>query len=348
MKLEANKIIFGAACGLALTLLVSSGGTAAQEGFHNPAMETSEEFKQTFKRASDLARRDPDAAITEFKKAAALRGDKCPECHQSIAQIYFRFGEYKNAAAAFRQAVELKPSNEAELCNALGVSLFLLKDKKMYAEAVVALNRAIDVSKGKLAKAYYNLGCALIKAGREEEGVAALKTYLEREPSAADANDARRMIANPKLVGEAFARGFKVKSTVGDDLSLDKFKGKVVLLDFWAVWCGPCRVEMPEVRKIWKKYSGDQFVIIGVNLDSNRAVFDAYVKQEGLTWPQYYDGLHWGNKLARLYGVTGIPHTVLIDGEGIIRGVGLRGGGLSSKIGELLKKSQKPVPAGAK
>ncbi len=345
MKRQANTRILAVAC-VVMALAGSSSGTGAQEGFHNPAMETSEEFKQTFKRASELARRDPDAAINEFKKAAKLRGDKCPECHQSIAQIYFRFGEYKNAAAAFRQAVELKPSNEADLYNALGVSLFLLKDKKMYDEAVVALNRAIDLSKGKLAKVYFNLGCALIKAGREEEGVAALKTYLEREPLAADAEDARRMVANPKLVGEAFARGFKVKSTEGEDLSLDKFKGKVVLLDFWAVWCGPCRVEMPEVRKLWKKYSGDQFVIIGVNLDSNRAAFEAYVKQEGLTWPQYYDGLHWGNKLARLYGVTAIPHTVLIDREGIIRGVGLRGGGLSSKIGELLKGAREKV-AGA-
>jgi tetratricopeptide (TPR) repeat protein len=335
------------ASALMLAVALSSRPTTAQEGFHNPAMETSEEFKQSFKRASELARRDPDAAIDEFKKAAGLRGGKCPECHQSIAQIYFRFGEYQNAAAAYQQAIELKPANAAALYNALGVSLYLLKDKKMYDEAVVALNQAIDLSKGKLTKAYFNLGCALVKAGREEEGVAALRTYLERAPSADDAEDVRRMIANPRLVGESFARGFKVKSATGDELSLETFKGKVVLLDFWAVWCGPCRVDMPEVRKIWKKYSGDQFVIIGVNLDSNRTTFEGYVKQEGLTWPHYYDGLRWDNKIARLYGVTSIPHTVLIDQEGIIRGVGLRGGGLSSKIGQLLKKSSKSDPAGS-
>ncbi|HSO75093.1 MAG TPA: redoxin domain-containing protein [Blastocatellia bacterium] len=344
MRLKSNTIIPVVTSALMLALAVSSH-PAQQEGFHNPAMETSEEFKRSFKRASDLARRDPEAAIDEFKKAAGLRGGKCPECHQSIAQIYFQFGEYNNAAAAFRQAVELKPSNAADLYNALGVSLYLLKDKKMYDEAIIALNHAIDLSKGRLAKAYFNLGCALIKAGREEEGVTALKTYLERAPSSADAEDARRMIANPKLVGESFARGFKVKSTAGDDLSLEKFKGKVVLLDFWAVWCGPCRADMPQVRKIWKKYSQDQFVIIGVNLDSNRTTFESYVEQEGLTWPHYYDGLRWDNKIARLYGVTAIPHTVLIDQEGIIRGVGLKPGGLSSKIGELLKKSQSDAAA---
>ena len=122
MKPRGNRGIFAFACILGLALAASSGGTTAQEGFHNPAMETSEEFKQSFKRAAELARRDPDAAIDEFKKAATLRGNRCPECHQSIAQIYFRLGEYKNAAAAFREAVELKPSNQADLYNALGVS----------------------------------------------------------------------------------------------------------------------------------------------------------------------------------------------------------------------------------
>jgi Tfp pilus assembly protein PilF/peroxiredoxin len=345
MSFKSNTIIPVITSALMLALAVSSH-PAEQEGFHNPGMETSEEFKQSFKRASDLARRDPEAAIDEFKKAAKLRGGRCPECHQSVAQIYFRFGEYRLAASAYRQAVELKPSNEADLYNALGVSLYLLKEKKMYDEAVVALTQAIDLSKGKLTKAYFNLGCALIKAGREEEGVAALRTYLERAPAAADAEDARRIVANPKLAGESFARGFRVKSTAGDDLSLEKFKGKVVLLDFWAVWCGPCRVDMPKVKKIWKKYSGDRFVIIGVNLDSNRKTFEDYVEQEGLTWPHYFDGLSWNNKIARLYWVTAIPHTVLIDQEGIIRGVGLRASGLSSKIGELLNKSSKDNPAG--
>lgn len=339
MKLASNAGTF-ALCGVILASVVLTRGVTAQEGFHNPAIETSEEFKQTFRRASELAGRDPDAAIDQFKKAAKLRGDKCPECFQAIGQIYFRFGEYKNAAAALRQAVELKPSNEADLYNVIGVSLFLLRDKKLYEEAIAAFNRAIELSKGKLAKPYYNLGCALIKAGREKEGLAALKTFVEREPSSAEAEDARKMIANPKLAGEPFARAFKVRSTAGEELSLEKFKGMVVLLDFWAAWCGPCRIEMPEVKKIWKKYSSDQFVIVGVNLDSNRAAFDAYMKQESLPWPQYYDGLGWRNTIARLYGVTAIPHTILIDRDGIIRGVGLRGGGLSSKIGELLKTSR--------
>ncbi|HKP85804.1 MAG TPA: TlpA disulfide reductase family protein, partial [Blastocatellia bacterium] len=183
------------------------------------------------------------------------------------------------------------------------------------------------------------LGYTLIKAGKTEEGVAALKSYLEADPDANDAAQVRAIIANPKMTGERFALPFKVTSTEGTELSLDKFKGKVVLLDFWASWCGPCREDTPEVRRIWKKYSGDQFVILGISLDMNRNAFESYIRQEEMTWPQYYDGRGWDNQVSRLYNVHGIPHTILIDQEGVVRAVGLRGGNLSNKIGELLKKT---------
>jgi thiol-disulfide isomerase/thioredoxin len=198
-----------------------------------------------------------------------------------------------------------------------------------------------------VAKAHYNLGYALIKAGREEEGVAALSRYLEVNPSANDASAVRAVMANPKLAKEKFAVGFKVTSHTGDELSLEKLKGKVVLLDFWAVWCGPCRRDMPEVKKIWKKYNGDSFILIGINLDKSEQVFEDYIKQEEIAWPQYFDGLGWDNKVSRLYNVHAIPHTVLIDHEGIIRAVGLRGGALSNKIGDMLKIAQKKGTEGA-
>jgi thiol-disulfide isomerase/thioredoxin len=191
-------------------------------------------------------------------------------------------------------------------------------------------------------KAYYNLGFALIKSGKEREGVAALKTYLDLDPDSSDASQARAVIANTKMVDLRVAQAFEVKSHTGVALSLEKLRGKVVLLDFWASWCVPCRQDMPEVKKIWKKYGGNQFVMIGINLDSNRSAFDAYIKDENINWLQYYDGLGWANKIARLYGVYAIPHTVLIDQDGVIQAVGLRAERLADKIGDLMKKPQRP------
>lgn len=320
-----------------LCCLLCEGPAAIAQEPKPSAAQQDQDFQQALDNGTRLLRQGRiDDAVNEFQRAAKIRDDNCAECYQRIGQVYFQQRRLKEAAAAFRHAAELKPSNEAELYNILGVVLYLQKEKQAFEEAVTALQKAIELSKGKVVKAYYNLGFALIKSGKEQEGIAVLKKFLELDPEAAEASQARAVIANLKMVDARVAPTFAVKSHMGAELSLEKFRGKVVLLDFWASWCGPCRIDMPEVRKIWKKYGGESFVIIGINLDSNRPAFEKYLKEEAVTWPQYYDGLGWSNIIARLYSVYAIPHTVLIDEEGVIRATGLRGEDLEAKIGELL------------
>lgn len=302
------------------------------------------DFQQALDNGNLLLRQGRiDDAVNEFRRAAKLQGDKCAECFQRIGQVYLQLGRLKEAGVALRQAAELKPPNEAEMYNILGVVLYLQNEKQSFEDSVVALQKAIELSKGKVVKAYYNLGFALIKSGKEQEGVAVLKKFLELDPGATEASQARAVVANLKMIDAKVAPAFVVKSHTGDELSIEKFRGKIVLLDFWASWCIPCRIDMPEVRKIWKQYGSDRFAIIGINLDSSRPPFEAYMKEEGITWLQYYDGLGWGNKISRLYGVYAIPHTVLIDQDGVIQAAGLRGEELSNRIGELLKR----LPRGA-
>jgi tetratricopeptide (TPR) repeat protein len=333
-----------AAVSVGLLILLGSGlrAATAQEVFRNPAMEANPEFQKAYSNARLLLERGRlDEAIEEYRKAAKLKEDKCPECFEMIGQIFLINGQHKEAAVAYRQAIELKPGNEAEIHNALGVVLFLQKEKSLYVEAANEFQRAIDLSKGAVVKAYYNLGHTFAKLGKTDEAKTAFKTYLEKLPDAKEATEVRALIANPGRAGDRFAPGFNVKSTKGEMLSLDSLRGKVVVLDFWASWCGPCREDMPEVRKIWKTFNSDKFVLVGINLDRNQRDFEQYVKEQSVVWPQYYDGKGWGNKLARLYDVHAIPHTVLIGPDGVIHATGLRGARLSRAIGDLLKK----VPA---
>ena len=309
------------------------------ETFRNPAMEDQDEFSHALTKGRMLARiGNIDEAVAEFKRAASLKNGQCAECFQLIGQACFVSRKYKEAVDAYRQAIALKPENEGDLNNALGVCLYLENDKKVLEDAVAAFNRALDLTGGKLVKIYYNLGYALLKLGKEAEGKAALTRYLELDPKTPNETEVRAVIANPKMMNEKFAPGFRVKSSTGDELSLDKYRGKIVLLDFWASWCGPCREEMPNVKNMWAKFGGEQFVIVGISLDHTEKAFENYVKRENLTWPQFFDEQ---GQLAQLYGVNGIPHTVLIDQDGIIRAVGFRGNGLSGKIEDLLKKLRK-------
>jgi tetratricopeptide (TPR) repeat protein len=311
----------------------------------DPQSKAADEFQKAFDNATLLLRAGQiDEAINEFRHAAKLRDDKCAECFQRIGQILLQQRRLNEAVTAFRQAADLKPANVAEMYNILGVALYLQNEKESYEQAVIALQKAIELSNGKVVKAYYNLGFALIKSGKEQEGIAVLKKFVELEPNATEASQARAVIGNLKMVDAKIAPTFVVKSSTGNELALEKLRGKIVLLDFWASWCIPCRIDMPEVRKIWKKYSGDRFTIVGINLDSSRPAFDEYVKTEAVTWPQYFDGQGWGNLVARQYGVYAIPQTVLIDHEGAIRAIGLRGEELDMKIGELLA----PLRGGSK
>jgi tetratricopeptide (TPR) repeat protein len=310
----------------------------------SPPAGNRDQFQEALNNGNVLLRQGRiDEAVNEFRLAAKLQDGKCAECFQRIGQIYFQQRRLKDAASALRQAAELKPPNEAEIYNILGVTLYLQSEKQSFEEAVVALQKAIELSKGKVVKAYYNLGFALIKSGKEQEGITVLKQFLELDPGASEASQARAVVSNLKMVDAKVAPSFVVRSHTGDELALEKFKGKIVLLDFWASWCIPCRLDMPEVRKIWKQYGGGRFAIIGINLDSKRSPFESYLKEEGITWPQYYDGLGWENKISRLYGVYAIPHTVLIDQDGVIQATGLRGQDLAARIGELMTALQGPA-----
>jgi tetratricopeptide (TPR) repeat protein len=317
-----------------------------KDAFRNPAMEDQDEVNQAMNKGRMLMQGgDVDGAINAFKKAAALKSGDCAECFQLIGQAHFVTRDFKEAAVAYKQAIALKAANEAELHNVLGVVLYLQEDKKVLEEAVTAFKRAIEMSGGKLIKSHYNLGYALLKLGRDAEGKSALNKYLELDPSANNAGEVRTVIANPRMVNERFAPAFKVTSYAGEEISLDKLRGRIVLLDFWATWCGPCRVEMPEHKILWKRFGGENFIMIGVNIDHNINAFENYTKREEITWPQYIDK---NGMISQMYGVRGIPHTVLIDQDGIIRGVGYRGSNLASKVEEMLKKLRKPATADSK
>ena len=141
---------------------------------------------------------------------------------------------------------------------------------------------------------------------------------------------------DPAAIGKA-APEFALPDTKGNMVRLSSFKGKYVLLDFWASWCGPCRQESPTVVNAYNKYKGKKFDILSVSLDDNKDKWLHAIEKDGLLWKHVSDLKAWESSVVRLYQVEGIPATFLLDPNGVVIARDLRGDQLEQTLEELLK-----------
>lgn len=138
------------------------------------------------------------------------------------------------------------------------------------------------------------------------------------------------------LVPGAKFPDFAEKDLTGAPLSIARFKGKVVLVDFWATWCPPCIAELPSLQAAYSKYKDKGFEILGISLDRDADTLKRFLAERKMTWPQYFDGQQWQSPLAAKYGVNAIPATYLLDQDGVIVARNLRGPALEEHLAKLL------------
>jgi thiol-disulfide isomerase/thioredoxin len=165
---------------------------------------------------------------------------------------------------------------------------------------------------------------------------------------ATTANAALRAAADGQLRRlEFMGKPLEIAFTAVDGRAVDlaRLRGKVVLLDFWATWCGPCIAELPNVKAVHDKYHAQGFEVVAVSLDGekDRQKLVDYVREQGLPWPQHYDGLGWKNEFAVRLGVRGIPAMFLLDQEGKVASTDARGPKLEREVRRLLKLATAPV-----
>lgn len=173
-------------------------------------------------------------------------------------------------------------------------------------------------------------------------GVDALETMYNRlTPDAKRVYFAKQIetiISESKFGAEGTpAPEFTQNDVNGNPVSLSSFRGKYVLLDFWASWCGPCREENPAVVKAYEKFKDKNFTILGISLDQDKQRWLNAIKADNLAWTQVSDLKYWNNEVAQQYRVQSIPQNFLVDPKGMIVAKNLRGKALEKALEQLLK-----------
>jgi thiol-disulfide isomerase/thioredoxin len=322
---------------------------AAQDNSEGP---TSEKAQKSFAQAREYARkRMIGAALDDFKKADKQDGGRCLRCQKDIIKYAVELGDWKSAenAAAEMVAEAQEPKELARAHYQLG-KLFLDQglsrhkdDQFEHAHNEMA---AAVAAYAKYPSAYFADGLALAHLKRDDAAKAQFEQYVafKQDDSDPERQRAERYIGNIELARARLAPAFAVTTLDGQRISLDDLTGKVVLIDFWATWCEPCREALPHIQKIAQKFQGQPLVVLSVSLDSDEGKWKEFVAKNEMNWPQYRDGGFTG-PVSKLFAVEAIPHTFTIDADGVLEDEHIGGASIEGKLKKLVARAQQLQPA---
>lgn len=144
-----------------------------------------------------------------------------------------------------------------------------------------------------------------------------LTEEIAKDATGDNKEQAQALSRKINLVGKPL--DLKFTDLTGKEVSVQDYTGKVVLVDFWATWCGPCRAALPEVKETYAKYHTKGFEIVGISLDKDKDTLETFLKEQNMSWPQYFDGLGWENKIGQKFEISSVPTVWLLDKKGNLR-----------------------------
>jgi peroxiredoxin len=287
--------------------------------------------------------KDDDAArkaayiehATRLSDLAAAKTGQSAETALVDSAVYFHLGgETAKSEAAFNRARDHVSIWPAKLQFIRAAAFIDGKKEAGRAYAIGLLDEA-----AKSGSKVNDLSDVLREYGENDRAIALIDSYLKTSDNAEmKAQLARKRAAFAVSVGAPPIDFIAKVRQTGETLSLSELKGKVVLLDFWATWCGPCVGELPNVQKTYGEFHDKGFDIVGISLDDDLDALDKFIKEKVMPWPQVADGKGWEAEIGRLYNVNGIPFTVLVGRDGLIKAMDLRGDDLYLVVEKALRE----------
>ncbi len=294
-------------------------------------------------------------AIDSFLKANNEDGGQCTECLQRAFTLARQIGDFKNLETVLHDWMPLATS-DTQKANLHFHLAMVLKDEgaserkdKFFSESCDEFKTALGLDPA-LAGAHYGMGISLAHLHQDDAARAEFKTFLAQDKENLYAHArAERYAEHVELARANMAPPFLVTTLDGQRLSMDSLTGKVVLIDFWATWCGPCRVALPHLQEIARKFQGQPFVVVSVSLDNDENQWKTFVAKNEMTWPQYRDGGFRG-PLANMFHVNAIPATFTIDADGVLEDQHVGDASLEGKLKKLIARAveaehENPPPA---
>lgn len=265
-----------------------------------------------------MAARHYDEALKAFKKANQLRHDSCADCYFEMAVAQTKMGEIDDALKNCDRAISCASDDPVRIMSHTLKGNILQNmggDPKKLREAESEFESALQEDAND-AQAHFNLGVLQLRLSHEAKGISELNNYLRLEPQGPDAAYARKLIANPKEAEYPLAPSFSVQTLDGQQVSLQQLTGRIVVMDFWATWCRPCRDSVPELKTLTKKYPPSKLALISFSADDDQQAWRDFIPKHDMEWPQYWDG---DGRIRAAFGVHAFPTYLVIDQEGFIR-----------------------------
>jgi thiol-disulfide isomerase/thioredoxin/Tfp pilus assembly protein PilF len=281
----------------------------------------------------ELAKADKFYKARQYEDATRILKDavKTPDGQKSypalskLAKAYRSIGAYEMCVETAHQAADIA-SDDMHRADGHWLAGMCYAEQRgkddSYTLAEKELHTALQLAP-KNDEIHVSMGSLLMKQHRDTEGIAELKLYLQKNPNGPLASIAQALVQTPGLARLLLIPDFNVETLEGRWISSTDLESKVVLVDFWAPWCAPCRAALPHLRSLLNRYSEKQLVVISVCGDEKEDTWRNFVYDNSMDWPQYYDRYA---TMRRLFDVKNYPTYFIIDSHGIIRTKAIGGG----------------------